>query len=119
VRFSANLRPSARALIAYQAGVYPALAEADLHPDWVSGISIGAVNAALIAGNLPDARQTPEAEILAAEADQKVYNLIQLIYHAKTYEGSSKDYEFSRRMMEEHWSNDAVFTFDLAAQGRK
>src|SRR5947209_17549360 len=39
------------ALGSYQAGVYQALAEANLHPDWVAGISIGAVNSALIAGN--------------------------------------------------------------------
>src|SRR5262249_40444709 len=39
------------ALGSYQAGVYEALAEAGLHPDWVSGISIGAINSALIAGN--------------------------------------------------------------------
>jgi len=45
-----------RALGSYQAGVYQALAEADLHPDWVAGISIGAVNAALIAGNPPERR---------------------------------------------------------------
>ncbi len=44
------------ALGAYQAGVYEALAEADLHPDWVAGISIGAINAALIAGNPPETR---------------------------------------------------------------
>src|SRR5437899_1449916 len=44
------------ALGAYQAGVYEALTEADLHPDWIAGISIGAVNAALIAGNAPEAR---------------------------------------------------------------
>jgi len=44
------------ALGAYQAGVYQALAEADLHPDWVAGISIGAINAAIIAGNPPSAR---------------------------------------------------------------
>jgi NTE family protein len=44
------------ALGSYQAGVYQALAEADLHPDWVAGISIGAVNAALIAGNPPEKR---------------------------------------------------------------
>src|ERR1700730_13518294 len=31
------------ALGAYQAGVYEALAEADLHPDWIAGISIGAI----------------------------------------------------------------------------
>jgi NTE family protein len=39
------------ALGAYQAGVYQALAEADLHPDCVAGISIGAINSAIIAGN--------------------------------------------------------------------
>ena len=87
-----------------------------------------------------DLRQTPEAEILALEADAKIYNLIQLIYHAQKYEGNSKDYEFSRRTMEEHWRagyNDAVrtlrhpevlqrpqgmdrvFTFDLAVDGRE
>src|SRR5271169_2805315 len=44
------------ALGSYQAGVYQALAEADLHPDWVAGISIGAVNSALIAGNPPEKR---------------------------------------------------------------
>jgi NTE family protein len=87
-----------------------------------------------------DLRQTPEAEILALESDAKIYNLIQLIYHAQKYEGNSKDYEFSRRTMEEHWRagyNDAVrtlrhpevlrrpqgmdrvFTFDLAVDGRE
>src|ERR1700716_1125049 len=44
------------ALGAYQAGVYEALAEAGIHPDWVAGISIGAINAALIAGNPPERR---------------------------------------------------------------
>jgi len=41
------------ALGSYQGGVYQALSEADLYPDWVAGISIGAVNSALIAGNAP------------------------------------------------------------------
>jgi NTE family protein len=44
------------ALGAYQAGVYEALAESGLHPDRVAGISIGAINGAIIAGNAPDAR---------------------------------------------------------------
>jgi len=44
------------ALGAYQGGVYQALAEADIHPDWVAGISIGAINAAIIAGNPPNTR---------------------------------------------------------------
>jgi NTE family protein len=41
------------ALGAYQAGVYQALQEAGLEPDWVSGVSIGAINGAIIAGNPP------------------------------------------------------------------
>lgn len=79
-------------------------------------------------------RDTPEGKLLASGADEKVYNIIQMIYRARVYEGSSKDYEFSRRTMEEHWksgyndmkrtlaypevlerpkSPDGVFTFDL------
>ena len=87
-----------------------------------------------------DLQQTAEAGLLAAEADEKVYNLIQMIYRAKNYEGTCKDYEFSRQTMEEHWSAgysdavrtlrhpevlqrpenpDGVFTFDLARDGRE
>ncbi len=44
------------ALGAYQAGVYQALHEAGLEPDWVNGVSIGGINSALIAGNPPERR---------------------------------------------------------------
>ncbi len=44
------------ALGSYQAGVYEALAQSDYPPDWVAGISIGAINAALIVGNPPGHR---------------------------------------------------------------
>jgi NTE family protein len=44
------------ALGSYQAGVYEALASSEYMPDWVAGISIGAVNAAIIAGNAPQDR---------------------------------------------------------------
>ena len=44
------------ALGAYQAGVYQGLAEAGIKPSWVAGISIGAINAAIIAGNPPETR---------------------------------------------------------------
>ncbi len=87
----------------------------------------------------PELRQTMEAERLTALADDKVYNIIQLIYRARNYEGSCKDFEFSRRTMEEHWRSgyndavrtlrhpevlqrpdgmDGVFTFDLGVDGR-
>jgi len=96
--------------------------------------------ARLLAKVPPELLQTPDARMLALEADETVCNLIQLIYHAKTYEGNSKDYEFSRVTMEEHWRSgyndavhtlrhpevlrraeglDGVFTFDLAVDGRE
>ena len=44
------------ALGAYQAGVYEALAERGYLPDWITGISIGAINGAIVAGNPPERR---------------------------------------------------------------
>jgi NTE family protein len=44
------------ALGAYQAGVYEGLAEVGFAPNWVAGVSIGAINSALIAGNPPERR---------------------------------------------------------------
>jgi NTE family protein len=90
---------------------------------------------------LPDELQnSPEAKLLRTAADRKVYNIVQLIYRARNYEGHSKDYEFSRVSMEDHWragyhdarrtlrhrevlerptNHEGVFTFDLAADGRE
>jgi NTE family protein len=44
------------ALGSYQAGAYQALCRHDFEPEWVAGISIGAINAAIIAGNAPEKR---------------------------------------------------------------
>lgn len=87
-----------------------------------------------------DLKETDEAKLLGGEADQKLYNLVHLIYRAQGYEGHSKDYEFSRLTMRDHWragyqdatktlrhpevlerpaSPDGVFTFDLAQHGRE
>jgi NTE family protein len=60
-----------------------------------------------------DLNNGPELGILRRFADLKVYNIVQLIYRARHYEGQTKDYEFSRLTMEEHWRagyNDAVRT---------
>jgi NTE family protein len=53
---------------------------------------------------LPPDLMNSEAKLLCTAADRKVYNIIHLIYRAQKYEGHSKDYEFSRLSMEEHWS---------------
>jgi NTE family protein len=63
---------------------------------------------------LPEPLQKgPEAQLLRPAAERKVYNIVHLIYRARNYEGHSKDYDFSRSSMEEHWSagyHDAVRT---------
>jgi NTE family protein len=46
----------------------------------------------------------PELALLRSEADETVYNIVHLIYRSKQYEGTSKDFLFSRGMMEEHWA---------------
>jgi len=88
----------------------------------------------------PELAQNPEITVLRPFAEHKVWNLVQLIYRSKEYEGDSKDYEFSRESMEDHWragyhdtvrtlrhpevlerpkSADGVFTFDVAENGRE
>ena len=44
------------ALGAYQAGAYAALESCGVRPNWIAGTAIGAINAAIIAGNLPHER---------------------------------------------------------------
>src|SRR5688572_30455411 len=46
------------ALGAYQVGVFQAMHEAGIEPDWVIGTSIGAINGAIIAGNPPAGRMS-------------------------------------------------------------
>ncbi len=67
----------------------------------------------LLAQMPPELAATPQARLLAEASDPAVYNIVQLVYRSATYEGQSKDYEFSRRTMEEHWAagrRDALAT---------
>ena len=67
-----------------------------------------------LAKNMPEELRTNEDwALLEKYGDEKVYNIIQLIYHARSYEGVAKDFEFSRYTMHEHWQSgydDAVAT---------
>lgn len=95
--------------------------------------------AGLIARVPDELKATPEYALLLREADRNVYNIVQLIYRSKHYEGDWKDFEFSSRSMEDHWSAgrsdtvrtlrhaevlerptsaDGLFTFDVATHGR-
>ena len=65
-------------------------------------------------GELPaEIRQLPSIRRLEDKVDRKQFRIVQLIYHALPHHGSTKDFEFSRLNIEEHWQtgyNDAVRT---------
>jgi NTE family protein len=86
-----------------------------------------------------DLQNGPEAQLLRPVAERRVYSIVHLIYRAQNYEGHSKDYDFSRSSMHEHWragyhdairtlrhpevlqrptNHEGVFTFDLSHDGR-
>jgi NTE family protein len=46
---------------------------------------------------------TAQARFLAASSDPAAYSIVQLVYQTTSYEGDSKDYDFSRRTMKDHW----------------
>lgn len=52
----------------------------------------------------PELLETPEAKTLIEATDPALFNIVQLVYKSQTYEGESKDYEFSRQTMEDHWT---------------
>lgn len=62
------------ALGAYQAGVYEALHEFGIEPDWVTGVSIGAINASIIAGNTRENRLERLHEFWNRITDRKVWH---------------------------------------------
>jgi NTE family protein len=53
----------------YQAGVYEALAEAGIHPNWIATVSIGAIKAAIIAGNPPNSRASHRGSTLVQHGE--------------------------------------------------
>ncbi len=62
------------ALGAYQAGVFEALTEANCNLNWIAGVSIGALNAALIAGNPPDKRLAALETFWATVSSRKIWH---------------------------------------------
>jgi NTE family protein len=56
-------------------------------------------------GKLPDyLKNDPSVELLRKAAKENTVTVVHLIYRSKNYESSSKDYDFSRLGMVEHWS---------------
>jgi NTE family protein len=90
-------------------------------------------------GKLPvELRNDPSVEILCKAARENTVTVVHLIYRSKNYESSSKDYDFSRVGMVEHWgagerdvhlsmrhkdwlerpqSGETMVTYDLTADG--
>ena len=67
------------ALGSYQAGVYQALHEAGIEPDWIIGTSIGAINASLIAGNAPQNRLSRLREFWKRMEQHPVWNFRDIV----------------------------------------
>ncbi len=89
----------------------------------------------------PEVRELPSVKHLEATIDRKVFRIVHLIYHAQSHQGTTKDFEFSRLNIDEHWRtgyldaartlrhpealsrpdldiNEGVATFDIAVDGR-
>jgi hypothetical protein len=59
---------------------------------------------AVVLEELPaEIKQSEEVKFLNSVVERHAANIVQRIYRPIGYEGDSKDYEFSRRSMEEHW----------------
>ena len=88
----------------------------------------------------PEVLDSEDGKLIRLVADRKVYQIVHLIYRSKPYEFQSKDYEFSRASMSDHWNAgykdpsarcairrrcsvpptaQGVATFDLAVNGRE
>ena len=92
-------------------------------------------------GKLPDyLKNDPSVELLREAAKESTVTVVHLIYRSKNYESSSKDYDFSRVGMVEHWdagvrdvhlsmrhedwlerpqSGETMMTYDLTGEGTK
>src|SRR5882757_6136404 len=79
------------ALGSYQAGVYQALHEAGIEPDWIIGTSIGAINASLIAGNEPQARLSRLQEFWKRMEQNPAWNF------GRCFPGSTRNCPTGRR----------------------
>ncbi|HWX46800.1 MAG TPA: patatin-like phospholipase family protein [Roseomonas sp.] len=75
-RSNALILQGGGALGAYQAGVYEALAEAGMALDWIAGVSIGAINGALIAGNAPEHRVAALRSFWERITNERIWNIL-------------------------------------------
>ena len=89
----------------------------------------------------PELLDSEDGKLLRSVADHKVYQIVHLIYRSRHYEAQSKDYDFSRVSMTDHWKRGiqrrdphvapsgsagsvppiapGVATFDLGVNGRE
>lgn len=115
------------ALGSYQAGAYEGLAAAHLDPDWVAGISIGAINAAIIAGN-PTQRRVKRlrtfwdlvssrltAEPLAEDsASRRLFNELSALMVAASGVPGFFDPRFPPPLLQQPGSVEATSFYDTA-----
>lgn len=116
------------ALGAYQAGVYEALIGAHVDIDWVAGISIGSINAAIIAGNPPESRierlrqfweritsHMPRHVPQFGDASRQIYNRMSALSSVLAGQSGFFTPRFPPAVMQLHGSPGASSFFDTSA----
>ncbi|MBO9713583.1 patatin-like phospholipase family protein [Sphingomonas sp.] len=66
----------------------------------------------------PELQADPDVQELTRRAAEKPVSLVQLIYRANRWEGGSRDFEFSRRTMHEHWQAGLADVAETMANAR-
>jgi NTE family protein len=66
----------------------------------------------------PELSDDPDVKALAEIADGNALNIVHLIYHSQAWEGGARDFEFSRRTMQDHWKQGAE-AVDLSVRNGK
>lgn len=74
---------------------------------------------AKVLGKLPDSlANDPDVKALAKIANAKSLNIVHLIYRGHSWEGGARDFEFSRRTMEDHWAQGKEAVETSISNGR-
>ena len=101
------------ALGAYQVGAFRAIHERGYEPNYLAGVSIGAINSAIIAGNqnlqsaitilgqhlTPEAQKNYEIQKILQLGNQKRFSVVHIIYRGTPFAHSFKDYNFGRSVI--------------------
>ncbi len=74
---------------------------------------------ALLAKLPPELQDSEEAKALGAVARENAVNVVHLIYRTRAWESGARDFEFSRRTMDDHWKQGREAVSEVIARGNR